>query len=242
MAVAFFRVVILVPFVLMVPEVVSAALGHPGSVENLSASTADVLGTSAFLLFALMMTVTPIHTVTGWRWHVILRRDFGLGMFAVATTDLALAATTTGDTFPGGPLNRVGGHSFLLVGTLTVALLVPLAVTANRRAQYWLGGHWKTVQRLTYVVWAMVLLHLFLLFDLGPTFLEAVALSVPLVTLRIPAVRRRWSAARRAKRQRVVRAVAALALTAVFAAGFTPFVYELAVKGSAAFTQSPARD
>jgi sulfoxide reductase heme-binding subunit YedZ len=241
-AVWVFRALLVIPFALMAPEVVSAVQGRPGSVANVSASTADVLGTSAFLIFVLMMTVTPVHTVTGWRWHVILRRDYGIAMFAVAATDLILAATTTGDTFPGGPLTRIGGHSFLVVGTLTVALLVPLALTANRRSQRRLGGHWKTIQRLTYVVWALVLLHLFLLFDLNPTFLEAVAMSVPLLILRVPTVRRRWTAARREKRRRVARAVAAIVLTAIFAAGFAPFVNELAVKGSAAFIQSPVRD
>jgi sulfoxide reductase heme-binding subunit YedZ len=241
-AVWLLRLPLLVPFVLMGPELVAAVRGEPDSVAHLSTSTADVLGTSAFLLFVLMLTITPIHTMTGWRRHLVLRRDYGIGMFAVAATDLTLAATTTGDTFPGGVLSRVGGHSFLVVGTLATLLLIPLALTANRAAQRWLGGYWKTLHRITYVVWALVLVHLLLLF--GPTgvFLEATAVSVPLAVLRLPAVRRWWTRERRLDRHAGRRAAAAALVVAVFAAGFAPLVQELAVKGSAAFVQQPIDD
>ena len=86
----------------MAPEIIALVLGRPGSVANVSASTADVLGTSSFLLFVMMLAVTPVHTMTGWRWHLILRRDYGVAMFFTAGTDLTLAALTTGDTFREG--------------------------------------------------------------------------------------------------------------------------------------------
>ena len=31
-----------------------------------------------------MLAVTPIQTVTGWHWHVVLRRDFGIAMCVIA--------------------------------------------------------------------------------------------------------------------------------------------------------------
>lgn len=238
----FFRGLLLIPFVLMGPEIVSAILGRPGAVANISASVADVLGTSTFLIFIAMLAVTPIHTVTGWRWHIVLRRDYGIAMFATAATDITLAATTTGDTFPGTVLTRVGGHTFLFAGTLSTLLLIPLVVTANRRAQNWLGRHWKSVQRLTYVVWATILLHLFLLF--GPTtiFLYAIAVSAPLTFLRVPLVRRWWDATRRAGTARAVRTIVAIVLLGIFAAGYAPLARELAEKGGAAFVQQAHRD
>src|SRR5438552_9790402 len=207
-AVWFFRALLLIPFVLMGPEVVSAIAGRPDGIANVSASVADVLGTSTFLIFIMMLAVTPVHTITGWRWHVILRRAYGIAMFATAATDLRLAAPTTGDTFPGTVLTRVGGHPFLVAGTLSTLLLIPLVVTANQPAQQWLGRHWKGVQRLTYVVWATILVHLFLLFGLSAIFIDAVAVSAPLVFMRLPLVRRWWTAARRRGSRRFVRAVA----------------------------------
>ena len=241
-AVWFFRALLLIPFVLMGPEVVSAIAGRPDGIANVSASVADVLGTSTFLIFIMMLAVTPVHTITGWRWHVILRRDYGIAMFATAATDLTLAATTTGDTFPGTVLTRVGGHTFLVAGTLSTLLLVPLVVTANRRAQLWLGRHWKSVQRLTYVVWGTILIHLFLLFGLGTVFLYAVAVSLPLALMRVPWVRRWWDSARRAGTHRALRIVAVVVLIGIFALGYVPLAHELADKGAAAFVQNPVRD
>jgi len=226
----------------MGPEIIAALARRPDAVAHISASTADVLGTSTFVIFIAMLAVTPVQTMTGWRWHVVLRRDYGIAMFAVAATDLTLAASTTGDTFPGGFFSRVGGHTFLVAGTLSVLLLVPLVLTANRAAQRWLGGHWKWVQRITYVVWAAVLIHLYLLFDLTSFFLDALLVSVPLVLLRLPTVRRWWTASRRRRKLRVARALAAVLLVGTFAIGYVPFVHELADKGSAAFLQDPIDD
>jgi sulfoxide reductase heme-binding subunit YedZ len=236
------RALIAVPFVLMGPELVALVRGRPDAVAHLSASTADVLGTSSFLLFVLMLTITPIHTMTGWRWHLVLRRDFGVGMFCVAATDLALAATTTGDTFHGGFATRVGGHTFLAVGTLATVLLVPLAITANHRAKAWLGKYWKRIHRVTYVVWALIMLHLLLLFALRGFFLDAVLVSVPLVVLRVAAVRRWWVGGRQLDTHGALRLAVAALLIASFSFGFVPFVRELAVKGSAAFVQRPVDD
>ena len=220
-----------------------AALRHePDSVAHLSASDADVLGTSTFLILVLMLTVTPIVTVMGWRWHVVLRRDYGIGMFLVAATDITIAAITTGDTFGGGVPGRLGGHAFLLAGTVSTVLLVPLVVTANRRAQRWLGMHWRTVQQITYVVWATVLVHLLLLFGFRSFALNALTVSCALLVLRLPPVRRWWTVSRRQGRHRVMRGVLALLLLGVYAVGVAPFVHELAVKGGAAFAQSPVDD
>jgi methionine sulfoxide reductase heme-binding subunit len=235
----FFRVLLVIPFVLMAPEIISLILGHPHAVANVSASTADVLGTSSFLLFVMMLCVTPVHTMTGWRWHVILRRDYGVAMFFTAGTDLTLAALTTGDTFAGGPLGRIAGHTFLVFGTVSVFLLIPLTLTANRRAMRWLGGHWKSVQRLTYVLWVTILIHLAFLFGLSSFFLDALAVSAPLALMRVPAVRRWWRAARHARARRLSRAGAALALIGLFSVGYSQLVSELAIKGSAAFVQRP---
>lgn len=229
----------LIPFGFMTPELISLAQQRPDAVANVSATTADVFGTSSLLLFFLMMSVTPVQTVTGWRWHVVLRRDWGVAMFITAWSDLVLAAITTEETFPGGPAAHLAGHSFLVAGTLATVLLLPLALTANSRAQHWLGGWWKTLHRLVYVIWVVVLVHLLLLF--GPTsfFLDALLVSGPLLLLRLPAVRRPWTAARRCGRHRARRAVALCALLGMSAAGYVPLVMELARKGAAAFVQAP---
>ena len=237
-----FRGLLVIPFAFMAPEIIALVQGRPGSVANVSASTADVLGTSSFLLFVMMLAVTPVHTMTGWRWHLILRRDYGVAMFFTAGTDLTLAALTTGDTFPGGPVGRIAGHTFLVFGTLSVLLLIPLTLTANRRAMHWLGGHWKSVQRLTYVLWVTILIHLAFLFGLSSFFLDALAVSVPLAIMRVPAIRRWWRSERRAHAHRAARVGVAVALIGLFSVGYVQLVQELATKGTAAFVQRPPSD
>ena len=241
-AVWVFRLLLLAPFVFMAPEIVSAVSGRPGSVAKISTSTADVLGTSAFLIFATMLVVTPLHALTGWRWHLVLRRDFGLGMFAVAGLDLVLAASTTANTFPGGFLTRVAGHTFLAAGTLSVLLLLPVAATAHLRAQRWLGRHWKWIHRLTYFAWASILLHLLLLFGLRSFFLDAVVISVPLVILRIGPIRHWIASSRRAGSHRAARRLITSVTAVVLILGYAPFVRELARVGIAAFLQHPPTD
>ena len=236
------RSLILVPVVLMAPEIWSGLLGRPHAAEHLSTSTASVLGTSSFLLFVLMLMVTPVQTMTGWHWHVPLRRDFGVAMFATALLDLTLAATVTGDTFPGGFVTRVAGHAVLWAGTLATLLALPLALTAHRRGRRWLGRHWKWFHRLTYILWAAILLHLLLLFGFRGVFVHALFVSIALAVPRTPALRRWWIDHRRARTHAAARVALALALTGVFAAGVVPFVKTLVSDGAGAFTQHPADD
>jgi methionine sulfoxide reductase heme-binding subunit len=239
LALWFFRVLPITPFVLMGPQLIAALQGRPGAVGNISASTADVFGTSSFLIFAIMLTITPVHTLTGWTWHIPLRRYYGVAMFLTATADLILAATTTGDTFSGGVLGRIGGRTFLVAGTLAVVLLVPLALTSFRRSHEWLGSYWRRLHRLVFVIWAVILIHLLFLFGFRGTFLDALVLSIPLAVLRLPPVRRWWSAARRSHQHEVPRVVLLMIMCGMFAAGFVPLVRELAFKGAAAFMQHP---
>lgn len=237
------RVLALVPVLLMTPEIAAALTNaSPGAVGHLSSSNADVLGTSIFICFTLMMSVTPLATITGWNWHIILRRDLGIIMAFLALMDLATAATVTGDTFPGGFLARTVGHTFLFFGTLSTVLLLPLVVTANRKAQQWLGKHWRWVQRTTYVVWFFILLHLLMLFGFRPFFTSALEVSSVLLLLRLPPVKRAFVNARKDRTYFYLRIAACAGLLALFALGFQAILMELIHKGAAAFAQRPPAD
>jgi sulfoxide reductase heme-binding subunit YedZ len=234
-----FRAFLLVPFVFMGPEIALAVVGHPSGIPGLRTSDADVMGNAALLAFMMMMCITPIHTMTGWKWHLVLRREYGIGMAAAAFTDLTLAIIVTGPEFHGGLLTRIAGHTFLLAGTVSVTLLIPLALTANLRAQRWLGPHWKTLHRLVYVLWVTILLHLAFLFAFRTLFIAALEMSVPLLVMRLPPVRKWWLAARRAHRKLAVRWVAAIALMAVFGVGYVTIMREYINVGVGAFLLHP---
>jgi sulfoxide reductase heme-binding subunit YedZ len=232
------RSLVLVPVVLMGPELVAAVEGRPQAMAHVTGSANDVLGTSGWILFVLMLSITPIRTITGWKWHEPLRRDFGVAMAAVIMLDLVLA--TMDQSFTGGFLSRTTGHSFLAAGTVAALLLAPLAVTAHRRAQRWLGRWWSRLHRLVYAIWGLVLFHLLLLFGLRAFFLDALVVSLPLAVLRLPPVVGWWSASRRAGTHRLLRASLALLALAVVAFGLQFFVRELAFKGHLAFDRPSA--
>jgi DMSO/TMAO reductase YedYZ heme-binding membrane subunit len=176
--------------------------------HSLSLSEADVLGTGGEYTFLLCVSITPFITLTGQRWFAPLRRWYGIMFFCIGLSD-SITASITGD-FAGGPIGRIAGHDFLLAGLLIILLALPVVITSNKPMQRKLGRYWKKVQGVTYIIWGMVIVHLALLdgfhtFD-GPQgdgdpvfhqrLYQILAISLPLVILRLPPVRR-WVAAQR---------------------------------------------
>jgi DMSO/TMAO reductase YedYZ heme-binding membrane subunit len=180
--------------------------------DVLTLSEADVLGTGGEFTFLIAVSITPLITLTGARWYAPLRRWYGIFFALIGTSDAITAAITT--SFDGGVFGRLAGHTFLVTGFLIVLIAAPVLLTANTPAQRKLGTYWKKIQKLTYVIWGLIVLHLALLdgfrpFD-GPQgdgdpvfhqrLYQIVAISVPLVILRLPPVRR-WITDKRAAGQ-----------------------------------------
>lgn len=229
----------LAPMLFMLPEIVTV------DADKLSTSNADVLGNGVFIIFVMMLCITPLQTITGRTWFLPLRWWFGVMFFATAVLDLTIASIVTGGDFHGGFFGRIAGHIFLLLGTLSTLLGLPLVLTASHRAQRSLGKYWKGLQRITYVIWALILLHLLILFNIhGAPFHRAVEVSLPLLILRIPVVRK-WIVQRswRAWSPDTLQlAVVLLPLLLVFGWGFYNLVHEEISVGWAAFVLNPPED
>ena len=224
---------------------------NPG--EVLTKTEADVLGTGGEICFFVTVSITPVITVTGARWIAPLRRWYGV-MFAVIGIADTITAAVTGD-FAGGVFGRLDGHTFLLAGFLVILLALPLLATANTPAQRKLGRYWKRLHKMTYVIWGLIVVHLLLLDGFAPfgaadgdgdpvfhqRFYQAVAVSIPLVVLRLPPVRR-WIAEQRAagRQARVWLAIAPLA--ALYIAGFAFILNEEIFTGTMAITLHPPAD
>lgn len=236
-----------VPVFFMLPAVIMV------NKNTMNGAVADVLGSGAEALLLLTLLITPMVTVTRQRWFVPLRRWYGI-MFAItAITDATIASLTT--DFAGGVIGRVAGHTFLLVGFTMVLLAIPLLAIANGRAQRWLGKYWKPLQRITYVIWGLLYVHLALLFGFGvgtgetgdgdpvvhQRLVQLTACSIPLLTLRLPPVRRWVAKQQKAGRQWLVYA-AFIPFALLFVLGFGFIVDEEIFKGTAAFTLHPISD
>jgi sulfoxide reductase heme-binding subunit YedZ len=242
----------LVPLVFMLPALLTM------NYNTFSLSVDDTLGTGAEICLFLCLLVTPLVTVTGQRWFVPLRRWYGLMMAACAIGD-ALAAGLT-DTFAGGFLGRLAGHAFEFMGFLMVMLVIPLLITGNHWAQRKLGRYWKPLQRLTYLIWALLAAHLMLLEGFGfqrgtngsgaagdgdpifhQRFYQYSACSLFLLTLRLPPVRR-WIAARQKEGRDWLVYLTITPILALFIFGFIFIVDEQIFKGIDSFTEHPSSE
>ena len=205
LALFFMRLPVFVPIIFMIRPWI--ALNPHGTLTN---TEADVLGSGGVFCFYIALSITPLITLTGAQWIAPLRRWYGIWFAIIGIADTTTAAITT--DFTGGVFGRLAGHTFLLAGFLIITLALPVLATANTPAQRKLGKYWKRLQRMTYVIWFFVVLHLLLLDGFMPfgtadgdgdpvfhqRFYQAVAVSVPLILLRLPPVRR-WVTEQRAQ-------------------------------------------
>lgn len=243
------RIPAFLPFLFVAPAVLAA------SGSALDAGEADVLGTGSEILLLFCLLVTPLALLTRQRWFVPMRRWYGVMLAFSAVTDAVIASITT--EFAGGPLGRIAGHSFLLAGLVMVMLLIPLAVIANTYSQRLLGKYWKVAQRATYVIWALLWAHLALLEGLGfehsnggkgdglgvfhQRMYQFTAVSVLLLTLRLPPVRR-WVTRRQdaGRSWQVWLALAPLIILAL--TGWAFIEHEFFFKGIDLFKLAPSND
>jgi DMSO/TMAO reductase YedYZ heme-binding membrane subunit len=218
--------------------------------DVLTNTEADVLGTGGEICFFIAVSVTPLITLTGARWITPLRRWYGIMFAVIGIADTTTAALTT--DFAGGIFGRLAGHTFLLSGFLIILLALPLLATANTPSQRRLGKYWKRLQKMTYVIWGFVVLHLLLLDGFRPfgaaqgdgdpvfhqRFYQAVAISIPLVLLRLPPVRR-WVAQQRAAGQQWKVWLALAPFAALYLIGFVFIINEEIFTGTKVITMHP---
>jgi DMSO/TMAO reductase YedYZ heme-binding membrane subunit len=176
----------------------------------LGLSEADVLGTGGIFCLYMALSITPLITLTGAQWIAPLRRWYGIWFAIIGLADTTTAAITT--DFAGGVFGRLAGHTFLVTGLFIITLALPVLATANTPAQRKLGRYWKRLQKMTYVIWFFAVVHLALLDGFRPfgakngdgdpifhqRFYQALAVSIPLIILRLPPVRR-WIVEQRAE-------------------------------------------
>jgi DMSO/TMAO reductase YedYZ heme-binding membrane subunit len=226
------------------------SLNEKGSLTH---TEADILGTGGEICLFVAVSITPLITVSGARWIAPLRRWYGIMFALIGVSDAATAAIST--DFAGGVFGRLAGHTFLVTGLFIVLLAVPVLATANTPAQRRLGKHWKTIQRVTYALWGLTVLHLLLLDGFKPfggpqgdgdpvfhqRFYQSVAISLPLVILRLPPVRR-WVTSKRASGQQWKVWLLVMVIGVPYVVGFIFIINEEIFTGMQCLTMHPPAD
>lgn len=154
-------------------------------------------GSGGLILLMLMMGITPLITLTGWSWLAPMRKWLGIYAFAWITLHLVIfIAPNLGwnDLY-----GRVLKQRYALAGFVSWLIMLPLALTSNKRAIKRLKKNWKRLHKWVYAAAVLAIVHYFWLVKVGnykdPVIFGAI-LAV-LFILRIPRVRKAISTQRR---------------------------------------------
>ena len=138
-----------------------------GAIANtLGANPAEALirGTGDWVLRLLCLTlaVTPLREAFGWSGLARFRRLLGnFAFFYGVLHFLCYAWLDMGLDWP-AIVNDIPKRPFVLVGTLALLLMLPLAATSFNRAIKAMGAaRWKRLHQLVYAIAVLGLLHFF---------------------------------------------------------------------------------
>jgi methionine sulfoxide reductase heme-binding subunit len=165
----------------------------------------QILGRIAIYWMVATLAVTPLYTLTGLRDLPNRRRAVGLYAFLYTCLHLLVFFGLDYAFNLAQIWDLVTGKVYLLVGTLAVLLLIPLAVTSFDYFIRKMGRNWKRLHWLVYPAVVISILHYALaqkgdLFTLRGNILRPFLwglLTIFLLTLRLPPVRRWVSGNRR---------------------------------------------
>ena len=142
------------------------ALLYGALTDGLGANPAEALmrGTGDWVLRFLCLTlaITPLRQWTGWTALARLRRMFGLFTFFYAVLHFLCYAWLDMGFDVADILRDIPKRPFVLVGTLALLLMAPLAATSFNGAIKALGAaRWRQLHRLIYAIVLLGLLHFF---------------------------------------------------------------------------------
>jgi sulfoxide reductase heme-binding subunit YedZ len=132
--------------------------------DTLGANPAETLirssGEMALRTLLLTLAVTPLRELTGIAALARLRRLLGLLAFTWGLLHLACYAWLDQGLDLPTILRDIAKRPFILVGTLTLLLMLPLAATSFNAAIRTLGAaRWKGLHRTIYLIGPLAILH-----------------------------------------------------------------------------------
>ena len=122
------------------------------------------LGDWALRFLLLALAVTPFRKVTGLAFVAQLRRM--LGLFAFFYVCLHVSSYVVLDQFFDwhAIAKDILKRRFITIGMLTLALLIPLAITSTNSMIRRLGGRrWRNLHRLVYLISPLAILHFWMM-------------------------------------------------------------------------------
>ena len=113
-------------------------------------------------MLCLTLAVTPLRQITGWAAMARWRRMLGLYAFFYGLLHFLCYAWLDMGFDVADIVRDIPKRPFVLVGTLALLLMLPLAATSFNRAVKALGAaRWRRLHQLVYAIVLLGLLHFF---------------------------------------------------------------------------------
>ncbi len=138
-------------------------------------------GLLSLIFLVLTLLVTPVSRITRWSWLGQFRRMLGLCAFFHTSLHFLILFGFDRGASASSTLSEITKRPYLMVGTIGLVLMVPLAATSTDGMIRRLGGkRWKMLHRLTYLVAVAGAVHYYMLVkaDVSQPVAFAVALAV----------------------------------------------------------------
>ena len=110
-----------------------------------------------FLLASL--AITPVRRLTGWNRIIVFRRMLGLFAFFYAILHLSVWVVFDHYFTLSTMLEDIAKRPFITMGTISLLLMVPLALTSTKWAIRRMGKRWQALHRIVYVSAAAAVAH-----------------------------------------------------------------------------------
>lgn len=116
-------------------------------------------GKFALLFLTLSLSITPLHTLTGWQPLMRVRRPLGVYAFMYAGLHfLTFIGLDYGFQFQ-WIIPEIAEKPYIIAGLSALLLLLPLALTSTKGWQRRLKQNWKRLHRLAYAAGVLVIVH-----------------------------------------------------------------------------------
>ncbi|HEU5396659.1 MAG TPA: protein-methionine-sulfoxide reductase heme-binding subunit MsrQ [Verrucomicrobiae bacterium] len=120
-------------------------------------------GMMTLLFLILTLAVTPLRKVTGWNWLIQFRRMLGLYAFFYACLHFLCFFSLDRGFSVSSTLTEMLKRKYLIVGSLGLLVMVPLAITSTNGMIKRLGGkRWRALHRLAHVAAIAGVIHYYM--------------------------------------------------------------------------------
>ena len=146
--------VALIPLVSLVYSLLTGQLG-PNPIEVLT----DETGEWALRFIVLGLLLTPLRIWLKKPWPVQLRRMIGLFAFFYVVVHFSIYLFLDQQLDLAAIIADIIKRPYITAGTVAFLILIPLAITSNRRMVKRLGKKWQSLHRWVYIAACAAVVH-----------------------------------------------------------------------------------